>query len=127
MSSLPHSSPSVLVVDDTPMNLKLTSVLLRSEGFEVYTASGAEEALFLLQTTKPNLVLMDLQMPEVNGLELTRMLKANPATAEIPVVALTAYAMLGDEKRALDAGCVGYITKPINTREFRKTICQYMK
>ena len=127
MSSLPHSSPSVLVVDDTPMNLKLTSVLLRSEGFEVYTASGAEEALSLLQTTKPNLVLMDLQMPEVNGLELTRMLKANPATAEIPVVALTAYAMLGDEKRALDAGCVGYITKPINTREFRKTICQYMK
>ena len=127
MSSLPHSSPLVLVVDDTPMNLKLTSVLLRSEGFEVYTASGAEEALSLLQTTKPNLVLMDLQMPEVNGLELTRMLKANPATAEIPVVALTAYAMIGDEKRALDAGCVGYITKPINTREFRKTICQYMK
>jgi two-component system, cell cycle response regulator DivK len=105
----------VLVVDDNPQNLKLARVLLRSEGYRVETAADAEEALRVLQAFEPRLVLMDLQLPGMDGLELTRLLKADPARRHIVVVALTAYAMKGDEERALAAGCDDYVAKPIDT------------
>jgi two-component system, cell cycle response regulator DivK len=109
------SGELILVVDDNPQNLKLARVMLRSEGYDVATASDAEEALRMLETSRPRLILMDLQLPRMDGLELTRQLKADPARRAIVVVALTAYAMKGDHEKALAAGCDGYIAKPIDT------------
>jgi CheY-like chemotaxis protein len=105
----------VLVVDDNAVNLKLTRVLLRGAGYDVQTAADAEEALRLLQTHKPRLILMDVQLPGISGLELTRSLKTDERTRDVIVVALTAYAMKGDEEKALAAGCDAYVSKPIDT------------
>jgi two-component system cell cycle response regulator DivK len=112
----------ILIVDDNPSNLKLLRVLLSGEGYDVRTAPGAEEALAALASFSPAIILMDIQMPGMDGLELTRRLKSAPATAAIPVVALTAYAMPGDEAKALAAGCSAYITKPIDTRALPQVI-----
>ena len=112
----------VLVVDDNPLNLRLASVTLKVAGFEVRTADGAEEALRVIREFQPRVILMDLQMPGIDGLTLTRQLKADPATAEIAIVATTSYAMTGDRERALEAGCDGYVSKPIDTRTFADTI-----
>ncbi len=106
----------ILVVEDNPINLKLARVLLTLEGYDVYTAVDANEALAVIAKVRPRLILMDLQLPGMDGLELTRQLKANPETRDIVILALTAYAMKSDEKRAWDAGCDGYIPKPIDTR-----------
>ena len=107
---------TILIVDDNPTNLKLARVLLTGEGYIVRTAGDAEEALAVLQAYRPRLILMDLQLPGMDGLELTRRLKADPDLRSIVIVALTAYAMKGDEDKALAAGCDGYIAKPIDTR-----------
>jgi two-component system, cell cycle response regulator DivK len=120
------SGELILVVDDNPQNLKLARVLLRSEGYDVATASDAEEALRLLETSKPRLILMDLQLPGMDGLTLTRRLKADPARRRIVVVALTAYAMKGDREKALAAGCDGYITKPIDTTALPELLRAYL-
>lgn len=120
------SSKPILIVDDNPSNLKLMRVLLSGEGYEVRTALGASEALSSLAEFKPGLILMDIQMPGMDGLELTRKLKADPATAAIPVVALTAYAMAGDEARAKEVGCDAYVTKPIDTRTLPALIAKLM-
>ena len=106
----------ILVVDDNPVNLKLVRVLLENAGYQVSTAGDAEEALALLTSARPHLILMDLQLPGMDGLELTRNLKGNPETRDVIILALTAYAMKGDEQKALAAGCDGYIQKPIDTR-----------
>jgi DNA-binding response OmpR family regulator len=106
----------ILIVDDTPVNLKLTRILLVNEGYKVLTAGSAEEALELLRSFHPELVLADIQLPGIDGFELTRRLKQNEQTRDIMVVALTAFAMKGDEQKAIEAGCDGYITKPIDTR-----------
>ena len=111
-------SVPVLIVDDNPANLKLMTVLLRGEGYDVHTADCAEAALRLLQAICPRLIFMDIQLPGMDGLELTRRLKADPRTRAIIVVALTAYAMKGDDDRALAAGCDHYLAKPIDTRTF---------
>ena len=118
---------AILIVDDNAVNLKLMRVLLTGEGYTVRTAIDAEDALAVLREFKPRLILMDLQMPGMDGLELTRRLKKDPALAEIVVVALTAYAMKGDEGKALEAGCDGYITKPIDTRTLTATIAGYLE
>ena len=107
---------AILIVDDTPVNLKLTRVILLNEGYRVSTASSAEEALEVVRTNRPQLVLADIRLPGMSGLDLARHLKHNPGTRDIVVVALTAFAMKGDEQKAIDAGCDGYITKPIDTR-----------
>jgi CheY-like chemotaxis protein len=106
----------ILIVDDNPTNLKLARVLLAAEGYEVRVAVDAEEALALLASYRPRLILMDLQLPGMDGLTLTRRLKDDPATRDVAILALTAYAMKGDHERALEAGCNGYVTKPIDTR-----------
>ena len=117
---------AILIVDDNPTNLKLVRVLLLGEGYDARTATDAEEALELLRSFHPRLILMDVQLPGMDGLELTRRLKANAKTREITVVALTAYAMKGDEQKALDAGCDGYIAKPIDTRNLPRLVGEYL-
>ena len=109
---------NVLIVDDNPMNMKLVRVLLTGEGYEVRTAADALEALDILKEWRPLLILMDIQLPGIDGLELTRRLKADSATDQIIIIGLTAYAMKGDEERILAAGCDAYIAKPIDTRTF---------
>src|SRR3954471_22771751 len=116
----------ILIVDDTPVNLKLTRILLLNEGYKVITAASAEEALELLRTHHPQLILADIQLPGIDGLEMTRRIKQDPATRDITVVALTAFAMKGDEQKAVDAGCDGYITKPIDTRSLGARIREHL-
>ncbi len=116
----------ILIVDDTPVNLKLTRLLLEREGFQVRTAASAEEALEVLEAFRPRLVLADIQLPGMDGLQMTRRIKADPRNRNMLVVALTAYAMKGDEEKAMEAGCDGYITKPIDTRRFADRLRTYM-
>ena len=117
----------ILVVDDSVDNRRLTQLLLECSGYSVRTAEDAEAALAELETFRPDLILMDIQLPGMDGLELTRRLRRMPRLAGIRVVALTAYAMPGDESAALEAGCQGYITKPIDTRTFPELIRAYLE
>lgn len=116
----------IMVVEDNPVNLKLVGDLLDIEGFEVYPCADAEIALEALKNVYPDLILMDVALPGMDGIELTRILKADEKTKDITIVALTAYAMKGDREKALAAGCTGYITKPIETRNFKQQILQYL-
>src|SRR5947208_736968 len=108
---------TILIVDDNPTNLKLAADVLECEGHAILRARDAIEAQEVLKNGRPDLILMDIQMPGMDGLTLTRLLKADPAYQRIPIVALTAFAMKGDDKKALDAGCDSYLTKPIDTRK----------
>jgi CheY-like chemotaxis protein len=116
------AAESILIVDDNPINLQLVLFLLSTGGYDVRTANDAHEALAVLSGFRPHLILMDLQLPGMDGLTLTRQLKADPATRDILIVAVTAYAMKGDAERARDAGCDGYISKPIDTRKLIPTL-----
>lgn len=118
---------AVLIVDDAPVNLKLTGILLRKEGYDVHTAADADEALKLLHGFRPDLMLVDIQMPGMDGLELTRRVKRNPLTRDIVVVALTACAMKEDEQKAIAAGCSGFITKPIDTHTLGNRVRQHLE
>jgi CheY-like chemotaxis protein len=106
----------VLVVEDIAVNLMLTEAVLAGAGYRVISAGNAAEALERLGEQRPDVILMDIQLPGEDGLSLTRRLKADPAMASIPVIALTAHAMKGDQEAAEAAGCDGYISKPIDTR-----------
>jgi CheY-like chemotaxis protein len=108
----------VLIVDDNDIDLKLQSELLQIAGFETSTAADAESAHALLRTRLPDLILMDIALPGMDGLALTRIIKADARMRHVPVVALTAFAMKGDDRMARQAGCDAYITKPIDTRRF---------
>lgn len=119
-------APRVLVVEDNPVNLELVTELLEQEGCEVLAAESAEAGLRLAAAEQPDLVLMDLQLPGMTGYEATRHLKAAPATASIPVLALTSHAMRGDDLKAREAGCDAHLTKPLNTNLFRKTLRQFL-
>ena len=121
-----NSTPAILVVDDNPANQFLTASVLEREGFTVDLAGTASEAREKLALRLPALILMDIQLPGQDGLSLTRQLKADSATAGIPIIALTAHAMNGDRELALDAGCVGYIAKPIDTRTFVGQVRQFL-
>jgi two-component system, cell cycle response regulator DivK len=120
------SGEAILVVDDNATNLKLARVLLTVEGYQVRTAADAEEALRLLASYRPRLILMDIQLPGMDGLELTRRLKADPATRAIIIIALTAYAMKGDEARTAGAGCDGYVSKPIDVEQLPAVIACHL-
>jgi two-component system cell cycle response regulator DivK len=108
------ATKSIMVVEDNPINGKVIRLLLTNAGYDVRLISDAEEALRVLETWQPRLILIDIQLPGMDGLELTRLLKSNPKTCTIRIVALTAYAMKGDDAKALTAGCDGYISKPID-------------
>jgi two-component system cell cycle response regulator DivK len=116
--------PHILVIEDMPANMKLATLLLRREGYEVLQATNAHDGIALAREHRPALILMDIQLPGMDGLDATRILKADQATRAIPVVALTAFAMKGDEDRILAAGCDGYVAKPIQYKLFLATVKQ---
>ena len=118
---------SILVVDDNPINLKVIRLMLEAEGYDVRTAIDAEEVLVLLQTLRPRLIIMDIQLPGMDGLQLTRLLKADPAMRGTVILAITAYAMKGDEEKALAAGCDGYVAKPIDTRSLPAVVAAHLE
>jgi len=118
--------PRVLVVEDNPVNLELVAALLESEGCGAISAESADTGLRLAAAERPDLILMDIQLPGMSGHDATRRLKADPATAGIPVVALTAHAMRGEEARAREAGFDAFLTKPIDTQAFRETLRRFL-
>jgi len=118
---------AILIVEDNPINLKLTHVLLSKEGFLVKVATDAEEALMMLKEFHPALILMDIQLPGMDGLQLTQLLKQNPQTRDIIIVALTAYAMKGDEEKVLNAGCDDYISKPIDIHNLIEIVNKHLR
>src|SRR5262249_5107814 len=117
----------ILIVDDNATNLKLLRVLLGKESYTIRTADSAEDALAVLQTFRPRLILMDIQLPGMDGLELTRRLKADPETRDIIILAVTSYAMKTDQEKALAAGGDGYVKKPIDTRPVPRRAQRYME
>jgi CheY-like chemotaxis protein len=121
-----NSTPLVLVVEDNEVNQLLTASVLEREGFAVDLAGTAGQAVERLRVNTPDLILMDIQLPGMDGLTLTRKLKADPATAGITIVALTAHAMTGDREQTLAAGCAGYISKPIDTRTFGTQVREFL-
>lgn len=125
--ALYDNRPSILVVEDNSANMKLTTNLLQLAGYKALPAFTSEEAIAILKTQTPALILMDISLPGMDGLRATKAIKNNPATATIPVVALTAHAMKDDEARALEAGCSAYLVKPIDTRKFYRTIWKILK
>lgn len=117
----------ILLIEDNPMNMTLAIFLLESGGHSVLSAMDAEAGLRLAREQRPDLILMDIQLPDMDGLEATAILKKDEATRAIPVIALTALAMKGDEERIRAAGCDGYIAKPLAYREFLATISAHLK
>ncbi|WP_421875082.1 response regulator [Pacificispira sp.] len=117
--------PPILIVEDNEVNMRLFSDLLSALGYIVYQAEDAETALELLKSVRPGAIVMDIQLPGMSGEECTRTIKADPDLSEIPVIAVTAFAMAGDEARFLDAGCDDYMSKPINVPLFAETIARH--
>jgi CheY-like chemotaxis protein len=120
------SGNKILIIEDNVLNLELATDLLESNGFIVLQARTAEAGLRLAREASPDLILMDLSLPGMDGLCATRALKADPVTRHIAVIALTAHAMKGDEEIALSAGCAGYLTKPIDTRLFADAVTSFI-
>lgn len=120
------AADAILIVEDNPQNRKLAKVTLAAEGYEVRTAGDAEEALRMLERFRPRLILMDLQLPRMDGLALTRLLKADPLRCDIVVIALTANAMGGDDEKALAAGCQAYMTKPIDIDVLPMVVAEHL-
>ena len=120
------SGERILIVDDNATNLKLVAYLMKAHGYDVDSALDAEGALEAISRRRPEVILMDIQLPGIDGLELTRRLKADPRTRDIIIIAVTAYAMKGDQDKALAVGCDDYITKPIDTRALPDTIARHL-
>ena len=120
-------SARILVVEDNEVNLMVFTDILTAAGYRVLVARTAEESFAVAGGESPDLILMDIQLPGMDGLEAARTLKANPATSAIPIVALTAHAMPSHRERALEVGCSGFITKPIRSRQFREAVQSYLK
>jgi CheY-like chemotaxis protein len=121
------SGERILLVEDNPMNRRVVQFLLKSYGYVVLEARDGQEALQLVKLHMPDLILMDLQLPGLDGYAITKMIKEDDLIKNIPIVALTAYAMRGDAERAISVGCDGYITKPIDTDEFPDIVARYLK
>jgi CheY-like chemotaxis protein len=117
----------ILIIDDNPANLKLARVVLSTEGYLVQTATDGAEALKVLEKFTPQLILMDIQLPGSNGLELTQKLKSDPRWRSVVIIAFTAYAMKGDEEKAKAAGCDGYLTKPISIKTLAKVVGDHLR
>lgn len=121
------SAPRVLIVDDNAMNIAIAEVVLLAEKFAVETAVNGLDAIQKVASFGPDLILLDIQMPGMNGLEVTRELKADPATQHIRIVAFTAFAMAGDEAKMTAAGCDGYLSKPIDVEQFGAQVRAFCK
>jgi len=120
------ANETVLVIEDNEMNMKLARSLLQIGKYSVLEAIDAENGIRLAREHHPDLILMDIQLPGLDGLTATQKIKNDPAMKDITIVALTSYAMQGDEKKTMDAGCAGYIPKPIDTRSFLETLGQFL-
>lgn len=116
----------ILVVDDNPTNLKLVADVMSFDGYEILRAVDAEQAKEIIDMTPPDLILMDIALPGMDGLTLTRILKGDPKTEHILIIALTAFAMKGDDQKARDAGCDAYVTKPIDTRALSADVARLL-
>lgn len=120
-------SKTILIVEDNELNMKLFNDLLESKGYTIVQTGNGLDAVELTRTHKPDLILMDIQLPEVSGLEVTKWLKADDELAHIPVIAVTAFAMKGDEEKILEGGCEAYISKPISVAKFLSTIESFVE
>lgn len=124
---LPRSVPKrILIVEDNELNMKLLNDVLEAYGYDIVKTDSGSAVLGLARQHRPDLILMDIQLPDISGLDAVRQLKADPLTETIPVLAVTAFAMAGDERKALESGCDGYIAKPIMLREFLATIEKFL-
>jgi len=119
-------SKKILIVEDDPRNLKMIQMILRPYGYSLLEATDGEEALKVARSNKPDLIIMDLRLPKVSGLEVTRQLRQMSDFSHIAIIAITAYAMKGDKEKAISAGCDAYLAKPINTRELPKLITEML-
>jgi len=118
---------AILIVEDNPMNMELILDLLEFYGYDVCGAEDGIQALKQLEAKQFDLILLDMQLPKMDGLVVLEKIKANPATAEVPVIAVTAHAMKGSEEHFIEKGCVDYISKPIDIHRFRRLIEKYMQ
>ena len=116
----------ILIVEDNPQNMRLIEMVLRTKGYTLLKATDGEEAMDVALRELPDLIIMDIQLPKLSGLEVTRKLKETPAFSQIPIICLTAYAMKGDKERIIESGCDVYISKPINTRELPGVIAEML-
>ena len=121
------SDKNVMVVEDNEKNRKLMRVILKSKGYNVIEATTGEEAISTLKKQKPDIILMDIQLPGIDGITLAKQIKADTNTNDIPIIAVTAFAMKGDEQKILSSGCNGYISKPIDTHELINIMEQYLR
>ena len=112
----------ILIVEDNPQNMKIVLMALRPHGYTLLEATDGEGALEIAVRDKPNLIVMDMQLPKISGLEVTKRLRQIPALRHIPIIAVTAYAMKGDKEKVIEAGCDVYLSKPINTRELPRVV-----
>ena len=119
-------SKKILIVEDDPRSLKMIQMTLRSYGYSLLEATDGEEALKVARNDKPDLIIMDLRLPKVSGLEVTRQLRQMSDFNHIAIIAITAYAMKGDKEKAISAGCDAYLAKPINSRELPKLVTEML-
>ena len=120
------TNSKILVIEDNELNMKLVRDLLKIGKYQVFEAGDAETGIEMVHAHMPDLILMDIQLPGISGLEATEIIKKEAKFNSIPIVALTGCAMKGDKKKALDAGCVGYVTKPIDTRVFLRKVAEFL-
>ncbi len=116
----------ILIVEDNPQNMRLIEMTLRGKSYTLLKATDGEEALDITMRERPDLIIMDIQLPKMNGLEVTRKLRKNPALSHIPIIGVTAYAMKGDKEKIIEAGCDAYLSKPINTRELPAMVAEML-
>lgn len=116
----------ILVVEDNPQNMKVVLMTLKPHGYTLLQATDGEEALKVVISDNPDLIIMDVQIPKMDGLEVTRKLRQMPAFSQVPIIAVTAYAMKGDEEKAREAGCDAYLPKPVNTRQLPQIVAEML-
>ncbi len=116
----------ILIVEDNPQSMRLMTMILKAKGYSLLTAGDGEEALDTATRERPDLIIMDMQLPKKSGFEVTRELKKMPEFSHVPIIAITAYAMKGDREKCIEAGCDGYLSKPINTRELPQIIAELL-
>jgi len=117
----------ILIVEDNPQNMNLVEMTLRAGRYALLKATDGEKAMKIAVKDKPDLIIMDIHLPKLSGLEVTKKIRQMPALSHIPVVAVTAYAMRGDREKVIDAGCDAYLSKPVNTRELRRLVAEMLR
>ena len=116
----------ILIVEDNPRNMRLMEMTLRAKNYTLLKATDGEEALDMARRERPDLIIMDVRLPRMSGLEVTRKLRENPAFSHTPIIGVTAHAMKGDREKVLEAGCDAYLSKPINTRELPEVVAEML-